>query len=298
MPKEFKTLEEFGKAFHEDRAEDLKQKMDDIFEKSIKDDFDSIPVGSFVSNLPEINSISFVRPTDDKSKDILYATIYSQNKEGKEVSHNWAILRNGNIYPKDKIPSGLSKYKQEEIALEIASLLERINPSFIHLTNLDVIPNQDEGEPREIPQGPKGPPIEKPIDPARKEFLYSQRGAKFPFANDKNGFRGYQGLLFDNFIYLENPVKDNAAFIVDLPEEVDMEAIEKEIAQKKMDEGETEPEISKDELREATLNRYWKPISDKAKTRRELIALGAQRFVHTPEKWQENVRQAIASRTQ
>jgi len=85
MPKEFKTLEDFGKAFHQDRVEDLKQKMDDIFEKSIKDDFDSIPVGSFISNLPEINSISFVRPTDDKSKDVLYATIYSQNKGGKEV---------------------------------------------------------------------------------------------------------------------------------------------------------------------------------------------------------------------
>lgn len=297
MPKKFNTLESWGQATKQAESENIKQQVDNIFEKSIKDDFDSIPVGSFKSNLPEINSISFVRPDDGKNKDILYAAIYSQNKDGKEISHNWAVLRNGHIYPKDKIPSELSKYKQEEIALEIVSLLERINPAFIHLTNLDVIPDQDEGDSRERTQGPKGPPIEKPIDLARKEFLYSQRGAKFPFANDKKGFRGYQGLLFDDFVYLENPIKDNAAFIIDLPEKVDMEAIEKEIAQKKMDEGEIEPEISKDELREATLKRYWEPISDKAKTRQQLMALGAQRFIHTPEKWQENVRQAIASRT-
>lgn len=297
MSKKFETLEELGKAFHRDRAEDLKQQIDDIFEKSIKDDFDSIPVGSFRSSLPEINSVSFIRPDDGKNKDILYATIYSQNKDGKGISHNWAVLRNGNIYPKDKIPSELSGYKQEEIALEIASLLERINPAFIHLTDLDVIPDQDEGESREKTSGPKGPPIEKPIDPERKEFLYSQKGAKFGFANEKEGFRGYQGLLFDTFVYLENPIKDNAAFIVDLPEKVDMEAIEKGIAQRKIDEGEAEPQISKDELRGATLKRYWEPISNKAKTRQELMALGAQRFIHTPEKWQENVRQAIASRT-
>lgn len=297
MPTKFKSFEEFGQAAKQEQVQNIKQQIDDIFEKSIKDDFDSIPVGSFKSNLPEINSISFVRPDDGKNKDVLYATIYSQNKDGKKISHNWAVLRNGNIYPKDRIPSELGGYKQEEIALEIAGLLERINPAFIHLTDLDVIPDQDEGESRERDLGPKGPPIEKPIDPQRKEFLYSQKGAKFGFANEKKGFRGYQGLLFDNFIYLENPIKDNAAFIVDLPERVDMEAIEKEVARKKIDEGEAEPNISKDELREATLKRYWEPISEKAKTRGDLVALGAQRFVHTPEKWQENVRQAIESRT-
>ena len=296
MPNKFKSFEEFGKAVHEDHAEKLKQKIDNIFEKSIKDDFDSIPIGSFKSSLSEIDSISFVRP-DGGNSDILYAVIFSKDKSGRRISHNWAILRNGNIYPKDRIPSELSKYKQEEISLEVASLLERINPAFIYLTNLDVIPDQDEGESRERTQGPNGPPIEKPIDPQRKEFLYSQKGAKFGFANEKKGFRGYQGLLFDSFIYLENPIKDNAAFIVDLPERVDMEAIEKEVAQKKIDKGEAEPNISKNELREATLKRYWEPISEKAKTRGDLVALGAQRFIHTPEKWQENVRQAIESRT-
>ena len=205
-------------------------------------------------------------------------------------------MKNGNIYPKDRIPLELGKYQQEEIALEIASLLERIGPSFIHLTDLDVIPFQDEGESREGIPGPQDSPVEKPIDPAREQFLKAQRGARFEFANRKKGFRGYKGLLFDGFVYLENPFKDNAAFIVDFPERIDFEAIEKELAMKQSEAG-NGAEISKEDLREEVLGRYWKPISDQAQTRKELVALGAQRFIHTPETWQSNISQAIESRT-
>ena len=291
MNTKFKSFAEFGRTAKQERVQSLKQQIDGIFEKSIKDDFDSIPVGSFKSNLPEINSISFVRPTSE-SGDVLYAVIYSSDKEERKISHNWSVLRNGNIYPKDKIPVELGKYQQEEIALEIASLLERINPAFIHLTNLDVIPLQDEGESREIVGGPTGPSVERPIDPAREEFLQSQRGAKFEFANRDIGFKGYKGVVFPKFIYLENPFRGNAAFVIDLPEEIDFEAIEKELAVK-VGEG---VRVSKDDVRETVLERYWQPISDKAKTRKELVALGAQRFIHTPETWQENIGKAISER--
>ncbi len=292
MNKPFKSFAELGKTVKQEKIQGLKQQIDNIFEKSIKDDFDSIPVGSFKSNLPEINSISFIRPTSERGGDVLYAVIYSSDKEGRKISHNWAVLRNGNIYPKDRIPSELGKYQQEEIAFEIAGLLERINPAFIHLTDLDVIPLHDEGSEREPVQKTDGGG-ERPIDPEREQFLQSQRGAMFEFANREIGFKGYKGLVFPTFIYLENPFKDNAAFIVDLPEKIDIEAIEKELAVK-AGEG---VKVSKDDIREAVLKRYWQPISEKAKTRKELVALGAQRFIHTPETWQDNIRQAIAERT-
>ena len=232
MSNKFKSFEEFGQAAKQEQAQNLKQRIDDIFEKSIREDFDSIPVGSFKSSLSDIDSISLVRPTDG-NKDILYAQIFSQDKNGKPFSHIWAVLRNGNVYPKDRIPLELSKYKQEEIALEIAGLLERINPSFIHLTDLDIIPLQDKGELRENPPG-RGPgPEEKPVDPERIKFLQTIRGAEFEFANKDNGFRGYIGLLFagadSGFVYLENQYKDNAAYIVDLPEKVDMESVKEEL---------------------------------------------------------------------
>ena len=176
--------------------------------------------------------------------------------------------------------------------MEIAGLLERIGPSFIHLTDLDVIPLHDEGESREVSSGSGGPIVERPIDPAREQFLQSQRGARFEFANRNIGFKGYKGVVFDKFIYLENPFKGNAAFVIDLPERIDFEAIEKELAVNAGDGA----KVSKDEIREEVLRRYWEPISTKAKTRKELVALGAERFVHTPETWQENIREAIESR--
>src|SRR3989344_1309139 len=271
--KKFGGFEEFGRADKQERAQNLKQQIDDIFEKSVKDDFDSIPEGPFKSSLPEISWIAFARPTDrktgERSIETLNAVIFSKTEAGKNINHTWTVDRSGNIKPVQEVPPELSqKYSREEIALEIAGLLERIGPSFIHLTDLDVIPLQDEGESREGVPGPQGPPIEKPIDPAREQFLKAQRGARFEFANRKKGFRGYKGLLFDGFVYLENPFKDNAAFIVDFPERIDFEAIEKELA-----------EVSKEDLREEVLRRYWKPISDQAQTRKELVALGAQRFI-------------------
>ena len=301
MTYKFKSFAEFGKSAKQERAQNLQQQIDGIFEKSIKDDFNSIPEGPYESVLPEINWIAFARPTDrktgEKSENVLNAVIFSKNESGKNVNHIWTVNRNGAIKPAQEIPPELSKkYSQEEIALEMASLLERIGPSFIHLTNLDVLPLQDEGESREVSSGSKGVPIERPIDPTREKFLQSQRGAMFEFANRSIGFKGYKGLLFDKFIYLENPFRDNAAFIIDLPERVDLEAIEKELSAKKSEAGEVS-KVSKGELREAVLKRHWEPISEKAKTRKELMALGAQRFVHTPETWQENIRRAIAERT-
>lgn len=300
MNTKFKSFEEFGKAVQEDESQNLKQQMDDIFEKSIRDDFDSIPVGSFKSNLPEVDSISLIRPGDGKNKDVLYALIYSRNKEGKTFSHNWAILRNGNIYPKDKIPSELGKYKEEEIALEIAGLLEKINPAFIHFTNLDIIPFQDQGKPREITPEPNDPPIEKPIDPDRVSFLQTIRGAEFEFVNEEKQFRGYVGIVFggakNGFVYLENQYIDNAAFIVDLPEPVDMEMIESELRQETPKDD--QDKITKKQIRDRAIERYWRPISEKAKTRKELMNLGiAEKIIHKdPKVWQEAIRKAIESR--
>ena len=188
------------------------------------------------------------------------------------------------------------------MAKKIAGLLERINPSFIHLTDLDIIPLQDKGEPRETPPGPRGPgPVEKPVDPERVKFLQTIRGAEFEFANKEKGFRGYVGLLFEGkengFVYLENQYIDNAAYIVDLPEQVDMETIEREIRQDRPKE--EQDEVSKDEIRKRALERYWEPISAKAKTRRELMDLGiAEKVIHKdPKVWQNAIRQAIESRT-
>ncbi len=307
MSTKFKSFEEFGQATKQAESEDLKQKIDDIFEKSIKEDFDSIPEGPFKSSLPEISWIAFARPNDRKTGEdnpnVVNAVIFSKTESGKPINHTWTINKNGGIRPVQDIPVDLAqKYSQDQISLEIMGLLEKINPSFIHFTKSDIIPLQDKGESREVLPGPKGPPVEKPIDLNRVHFLQTIRGAEFEFVNEDKQFRGYTGIVFNGtengFIYLENQYKDNAAYIVDLPEPVEMEMIEREFRQTKSKE--EQENISKDDIREQAVKKYWDPISEKAKTRRALMDLGiAEKVVHNdPKVWQEAIRKAIESRTQ
>lgn len=306
MPTKFKSFEEFGQATKQAESENLRQQVDDIFEKSIKDDFESIPEGPFKSSFPEINWIAFARPKDRKTGEnnpnVVNAVIFSKTESGKDINHTWTINKNGGIRPIQDIPVDLAqKYSQEQIALELVGLLEKINPAFVHFTNLDIIPLQDKGESREVTPGPKGPPVEKPIDPNRVHFLQTIRGAEFEFANEEKQFRGYTGIVFDGakngFIYLENQYIDNAAYIVDLSEPVDMEMVERELRQETPQDD--QDKITKKQIRDKAVDRYWKPISDKAKTRKELMGLGiAEKVVHKdPKVWQDAIRKAIETRT-
>lgn len=296
MPTKFKTFEALALS----KAEELQQQIDDIFRKSIKDDFDSIPEGPFKSSLSGIDWIAIARPKN--SVDTVNAVIFSKDGSGKLENHTWIIKRNGIVKPIQSISSELAKkYTKEEIALEIISLLERIGPSFIHITDLDILPSQDRKlieEDREKGGDKEGDggDSERPIDPERLKFFRSLKDAKFISANRFKGLKGYMVVFFDNkpFLIVENEYKGNAVFKVGLPESVDMKAIEEELLARKSQEGNRE--ISKEELRVAVEDRYWRPISEKAKTRSELRALGAQRFVHTPGTWQETIRQAIESK--
>lgn len=295
MPTKFRSFEELASS----RAEELQQQIDEIFRKSIKDDFDSIPEGPFKSNLPEISWIAFVRPVDRKTgqrnADSINAIVFSKSDAGKDANHTWTVNKNGSVKPVQPVPPELlKKYTKEQIAFEIAGLLESIGPSFIHLTDLDIIPSQDKGAEKGEGGGDDGGG-EQPIDPERLKFFRSLKNAKFMSANRSKGFKGYMVVFFDKskFLVVENEFKGNAVFIVDLPEEVDMEAIGKELSVHKSG----EDEVSKEELRKEVEGRYWRPISEKAKTRSQLVQFGAERYVHTPGTWQETVRKAIESRT-
>lgn len=107
MPKEFKSFAEFGQAVNQDKIQQLKQKTDDIFEKSIRDDFESIPEGSFKSSLPEISWIAFARPKN--SPESINVTIFSKNESEKGQHHTWRVSRGGEIKPIQPIPPELSK---------------------------------------------------------------------------------------------------------------------------------------------------------------------------------------------
>jgi|SRR3989344_1675929 len=287
----FKDFKELGIAV---KARAAQEKAKRIFDQDIKDNFDSIPNGSFKSNLPEINSISIVRPLDREKADFVYAVIGAVDNN-KLVNNTWAILKDGSIYPKDKVPGSLQKYTNEEIALELVQLLENINPADIYLTNLEIIPSQDEtGEEAVVDTG-EGDRGEKPIDQERLKFIREQESL-FRFANERLGFKGYLGVLFKKFIYLDNLYRGNAAFIIDLPDGIDVEGAKMQLAVRK---GVDPKEISRKELYDEILRIYWEPISSKAKTKQELVrTVGAERYVHNPMNWKGVIQEAINSRRQ
>jgi len=299
MDKKFKSFADFGQAAQEERIQGFKQKTDDMFER-IKGDFDSIPEGPLQSSLPEINWISFVhtinQETGERKGSGTINAIISVKTESGDRTHTWSVNKNGTIKPVQQIPRELvKKYSQEELTFEIASLLEKIKPASIHLTDYKFLSRSDEGEERGSRGGDTDIIIEKPVDSERVAFLGSLKGELFQSFNRGLGLKGYGGVLFKDFIYLDKLYKGNAAFFMGLLEEVDMNKVREELAKKKTEEGKDE-KISEDELREATLERYWGPISEQAQTRKELVALGAKRIPHVPGKWQEIIRQEIDSR--
>ena len=295
------SFEEFGLAAKQAESDNLKNKINEIFESSIRADFDSIPEGPFKSTLPEISWISFVRPkerqTGKTKPDTINVVVFENTESQKNTSHTWTVSRNGTIKPVQPIPPKLSnKYTREEIGLEIVKLLEKISPSFIHLTDLDILPAKDIGTKKDDPgENENDETREQPIDPERLKFFRSLKDAEFISANHSMGLNGYVVIFFDNqkFVVVENEFKGNALFLVDLHEKLDMAALEKELsAQKKDGNG----PVTKDDLRNEVEKRFWQPIADRAKTRRELLALGAQRIVHVPDTWKKTISQAIASK--
>lgn len=295
MSEKFSSFASFGATFKKEAAKEHQEQTREILEK-IKNNLASVPEGPLKSGLPEIEYISFVHPKGHEDGQSLNAIVFSKNKYGKLVNHTWSINRNGRITPIDNVPQEMES-KIEEISFEIVSLIEKIRPSAIHLTEAEFIPDSDEGG--RISNAESSSPREevedRPIDPEREAFLASLKDALFISMNKQKGLSKYQLVAFSDYFYLENLMIGNAAYFVELPERIDMEKIRNQLKE----EGATEEgfaDISDSDVREEVIRKYWKPIGEKAKTRKELIALGAKKVVHTPGTWQEKILKEIEIR--
>ncbi|MDO8523154.1 MAG: hypothetical protein Q7S12_02620 [bacterium] len=251
--------------------------------ESLKEKFDDIPNGQFPSKLPNLDSISIVSAGEGKEKQIQVILFY-KNKDNKDAHSTVSIDRNGIFggdYPDLKIDKDVLKN-------EILSLIESISSGFWKKTKIDILPGTDEGPERQPSEdsGPENGP--KLPDPDRLPFMENQPRSLFGIVNEIEGFNGYRGTVFQKGILLENERKGNAAFIIDLPEKIDVdEKVFESLPSSRFTKAESNPIVEK----------YWKPISDKAKTKKELLALGAERIVHTRDTWKEKLQQAIDKRS-
>lgn len=254
----------------------------ELFEKNLKGKFDRVSGGNFKLDLPGVESVSITPlPAKQGQKPAIYATIFYRTQGGKEASTTWTILEDGVI--SGQVPNALdiSKERLEQAILET---IGNVNVNFWHQTDLDILSMQDsQTETIEETETPLADSANRPvIDLKRLEFLQKQPQSLFGFVSRDQGFNGYHGAIFPSFVVLEHPKTKNAAFIVDLPEKVSLNAS----AAKAL------PDREKDVL----VKKLWGPISEKANTRKQLKGLGAKKIVHTEGTWQERMQREIDQR--
>lgn len=264
-----------------------KEKTRTLFDKVLRGKMEKVSAGSFESKLPPIESVSIipVREHNDKvgeTRVSLNAFCLYRSEGGEEKRFTWSVFSDGVIH--GDVPKDLP-LSHEEVAREILMTVERMHVDFWHKTDLEILPEKDEGE---VPpnRGEGGGEIdERPIQPERLLFLEEQARVLFGFVDSKNGFRGYHGAMFPDKIALEHPRLGNAAFVVPLPKPIE---VDKNVFEKPPTARFSDAEVNE------ILAQTWTPISKEAHTRSELQAkFHAKRVIHTPETWQARLQEAI-----
>lgn len=256
----------------------------ELFKKVLAGKFDKVAKGNFESHgLPPITSITFTPFYNEATgQRIIYATMFYSVGD-KESQTTWSIFENGVI--SGKIPPELApESKRKQIELEMLSIIEKVNLEFWHQTDVPIGLEEDEGQERELPPLGGETPKKGPERPERLEFYRSQPGVLFGAIDKKNGFDGYKLIVFkgenNDFFVLDKEFLKNAAFIIDLSPEERLGL---------------ENTASKEE-RDALLKQHWAGLRQRARTRKEMVAiLGAKKIVHN-KTWEQRMQQEIEKR--
>lgn len=264
------------------QQEDADQGVAREFSRILAGKFDKVPRGKFPAVLPGIESVLFIPAPKNgqRPEAFINAEIFYKNKENKERRFTWTINEGDMRY--GRIPRDLD-VKPHDLAKEILHIIERINLDFWRKTESDIIPLRDEGVGGGSGGGGGGEGAPA-TDPERLAFMEKQSDALFGFINDRRGFDGYRGVVFPNFIALENETVGNAAYFIELPERIKIPE-----ERFKLGPGKRMNEIESG----GAIKEFWEPISEKAKTRKELLALGAKRIIHSPGTWREKMQTEI-----
>lgn len=259
----------------------------DLFEKILKGKLARVPAGSFKSSLPQVNRISFIpfRPTHENERPSIHVVVNYNKAKNESRNSMWSIGEDGTF--SGRITPDM-KISRDDLALEILGILEQIDLTFWHKTQVEIFPDKDikaasesdgDNPPGKKPGGP-----DQPTDPKRLEFLEKQHQALFGFYNEKTGFNGYHGAIFPTFAVLENPQVGNAVYIVPLAKPVEIPKNEVGLVQK----------INKEETVERILKESWEPIARQARTRAIMREkFNAVRVIHTPETWATRLQEEI-----
>jgi hypothetical protein len=245
-----------------------KKRFDDV----LGGDFTRIHEGiKFPIDVPGVIDVTVTSP---ESKTQGHVNVFYRDRNGKERGTTLTISASGDLI--GKIPKELGGIDHADLYTKVLNGLKPFTSSFWIETDMSVIP------PGNWPSGAKvggGGPSRGPvgIDPERLTFLQHQPDALFGHITQKDGFKDYRLVFFPNYIILEHPAEENAAYFIDLPE------------------GDTivMPEYPKRSDIEAIVTKYWKP--NLQVTKKEMIDSGNTRIPHQGD-WMTRMQEEIQKR--
>lgn len=304
MREPFSKAKERERSLEERQWEEIRKDL----EKILKDKIERFPIAPLKSSLPHVRSI-IIGPKpglNELNVSIGWTDITQKDKSGnfQEKSLAWTIAQQGDRVllsggdPPRLLNEFLKRFGERgvspriQIAKEIQKLVEIYGDDTFVLTD-PILPETDprsEEELKGINQTEKQVSSPKLNDPERDKFLKEQEQFLFGFTGRKDGLEGYSGFVFPNFIILENPQKGNAVFILDFKEILGEEKTITEIF------GLPNKKIRDVLVREQILDRFWKPIGELAKTKKQIRDLGAVRIVHIPKNWKLILQDEINNR--
>ena len=245
------------------------QENKDLFDDAIGGDFTRIHEGiKFPIDVPGVIDVTVTTP---ESKTQAQVNVFYRGKDGKERGETLTITASGDLI--GRMPKELAALNRLDFYRGVLTGLSAFTSDFWIETEMDVIP------PGSWPTGvgAGGPStrqrVEAGMDPRRMKFLQHQPDALFGHITEKAGFKDYRLVFFPDFIILEHPKEENAAYFIDLPEPIDF----------------TSKNLSKAD-REAIVKKYWHP--DLQVTKWQMVQQGNKRIVHIGD-WSNRLQEEI-----
>lgn len=253
----------------------LPERNKERFKKILEGKYKFIPKGlNYSSGVKGVNSVSLLAPPEGGRS--MQVIVYGEGRDGREIHKTLSLTPEG-------VKMGWSKELKniadpEEVMDEILTTLEKMRLDFWVEIEQEILQkgtqeaSTSDSEPNERQ--------ERTADKSefeRIDFLASQPGALFGFHTKGGvGFNGYRGFVFDGFVILESPFRDNAAYIIDGTPQVPEEGAR-----------------MTEEQKGAWVKEHMSEVLEK--TRGQLRDEGTQRILHQGD-WKDRMQQAIAER--
>ncbi len=273
----FKSFKDFGESVLASAKEKGKQERAEKYNALIKERMRELPPGmNFYSQIPGVESITIIKP---EKSGTLNVVVFYQTKEGRQKHETLSIGEKGELF--GRIPADI-KASKEEILDEILNSIDKMGIDFWYAEPQKILNIPDWPA---LPKEEEGKELKRTIasDPRRVEFLRKQPDALFGFYGQE-GFLGYRGFVFRNFIVLEHPKRENAAYFIDFDQPIGEEEI-KDV-------------LEKITAKKRILEKYWKPFEGKGKWQTSQSA-GVERMIHKPiDNWITQMTEALNKRNQ